>query len=202
MRQLVDMAGKKIGKWTVLEEAGYNKYGNITWLCQCECGREVVVVGNSLRRDKSKKCRSCVRLTHGESRTRLHCVWQDMRYRCNNKNHHDFKYYGGRGIKVCKEWNGSFETFRDWALANGYRQGLSIDRINNYGNYAPKNCWWATMKQQNRNRRNTIHIMINGVERTIAEWAKVAGIRYITLYARYHKGQHGEALLAPPRKHG
>lgn len=112
------------------------------------------------RRREHKKygqlCVSCKmaerNMTHGEWRARLNNIWHGMRQRCSDQNRPAYPYYGGRGISVCKAW-GSYEVFRDWALANGYESSLTIDRINNDGNYEPANCRWATMKVQNGNKR-------------------------------------------------
>lgn len=197
MRQLIDMTEQRIGRWMVLKRAGNNKHKNALWLCRCECGHERVVRSNDLRRGKSQGCASCGSTTHGGKGTRLYSVWQEMRYRCINKNHHAYKYYGGRGIVVCREWN-TFETFRDWALANGYGKGLSIDRINNNGNYGPDNCRWATRKQQHRNKRSNRYITINGVTKLLCEWAEIAGISRQALRWRHKNGWRGEYLLVPP----
>ncbi len=174
MSRVIDLKGRKFGCWTALEGAERNKHGAATWLCRCDCGREVVVAGNNLRRGISMGCVSCAlkdnanRLTHGGAGTRLFGIWTALRQRCGNKNASNYKYYGGRGIAVCKEWS-AFVAFRDWALANGYKEDLSIDRINNDGNYEPENCRWATAKQQQRNGRHNDHITINGRTRTLAE---------------------------------
>ena len=201
MGAFIDLKGKALGRWSVIERAEDDKHGHATWLCRCECGRERAVPGNHLRRGDSKGCKSCAlrkrNTTHGESGTRLYGVWKAMRYRCGNENDHAFKYYGGRGITVCLEWDESFVAFRDWALANGYEKGLTIDRINNDGNYSPDNCRWATMKQQHRNGRQNVHTTINGRTRTIAEWAEIAGIKYKTLAARHKAGWSDKDLLRP-----
>ncbi len=197
----IDMAGQRYGRWTVLERAGSN-HGAATWLCRCECGREVVVEGRSLRRGISQGCGSCAsresKTTHGASKTRLHATWMSMRYRCGNKNCPGYKNYGGRGIRVCAEWDESFGPFRDWAMANGYKASLEIDRINNDGNYEPRNCRWATRKQQARNARSNVHITINGVTKLLCEWAEATGIKYEALRGRYRRGWRGERLLSPP----
>ena len=195
-----DMAGRRYGRWTVFERAG-SKHGMATWLCRCDCGQEANVFGNNLRSGKSKGCRSCASrekaTTHGGTGTRLHNIWFNMRQRCGNKNHHGYKNYGGRGIRVCAEWDESFGPFRAWAMANGYKSDLSIDRINNDGNYEPGNCRWATSRQQQRNARSNVHVTINGVTKLICEWAEIAGIEYATLLHRVDRGWRGERLLSP-----
>lgn len=201
MRPIIDMTGKRIGKWTVLSGAGHDKNRQSLWLCRCECGREVAVNGYNLRRGKSEGCKSCARrlaaTKHGGKGTRLYRIWRAMRKRCGDENDKNFKNYGGRGIKACKEWDESFVAFRDWALANGYADDLSIDRIDNDSGYGPENCRWVTSKTQSRNRRNNVHVTIDKITRTIAGWAEIAGISHSVLLKRYNKGWRGECLLYP-----
>src|SRR5947207_473231 len=92
-------------------------------------------------------------LRHGESGTKLHWIWLSFKDRCNNPRNKAYKGYGGRGIKVCRDWQKSYESFRDWALANGYQVGLFLDRENNDGDYAPGNCRWVVRLVSNRNCR-------------------------------------------------
>lgn len=124
------------------------------------------------------------------SKTRIFGIWENMRDRCNNPNSKLYYLYGERGIKVCEEWSNDFLTFYNWSIKNGYRQGLSIDRIDVNGNYEPNNCRWATAKQQIRNRRNTVYVNIGGVKKTLGELSEEYNIKYNTLYDRYrrHKG--------------
>ena len=90
---------------------------------------------------------------HGGTKEKLFNVWVSMRQRCSNPNNPEYKNYGARGISICEEWN-DYERFKEWALSNGYEEGLSIDRINNNEGYRPGNCRWATLSMQNSNRRS------------------------------------------------
>ena len=145
-----------------------------------------------------------VHTTHGGSKTRLFRIWQYMRKRCYNKNDSNYERYGGRGITVCEEWNKDFAAFRDWAMANGYREDLSLDRIDNNGPYCPENCRWATAKQQGNNRRSTHLITYNGETHSIKEWAEITGIAKSTIGNRLKAGATPEDALTRPvrRKKG
>lgn len=200
--ELIDMTSQRFGHWFVLKRAQKNQNKKAMWICRCDCGREAVVVGCNLRSGITTRCKSCasreIATTHGYSRTRLHNIWANMKARCKNKRCPTFKHYGGRGISVCKEWMESFEAFRDWALRNGYSEGLEIDRINNDGNYCPENCRWATRKQQNRNTSQNRMITINGTTKNISEWAELSGVNYFTIRWRLRNGISGENLLTKP----
>lgn len=139
--------------------------------------------------------------THGMSHTRIYKVWCRMKSRCNNSNSSDYYLYGARGIGVCKEWTSSFEMFYKWAKENGYREGLTLDRIDVNGNYEPQNCRWVTMKIQSNNKRNNRLISFNGETRTIAQWSEITGISKDTIAHRLKIGWDTEkALYAPSRK--
>lgn len=133
--------------------------------------------------------------THGESRTRLYRLWKDMRRRCGNSNRTDYELYGGRGIKVCDEWN-EYEVFRDWALQNGYKDQLSIERINFDGNYEPSNCEWIELKDQAKNTRQNVFIEIDGIKKTLTDWSKLYGLNFSTVWTRYRDGLRGKDLFA------
>ena len=152
--------GEKFGKLTVLEKTDKRLNRNIIYKCKCECGNIVETTANRLTHCFIKSC-GCLQKerasecnkTHGMSNTKIFMVWQDMIARCTRKTHHAYKYYGKRGIKVCNEWIDNFMSFYNWAINNGYQKGLTIDRINNDGNYEPNNCRWTTMYVQCHNRR-------------------------------------------------
>ena len=114
--------------------------------------------------------------------------------RCYREKAHNYPLYGGRGIKVCEEWH-SMDIFGDWAEKNGYKVGLTLDRIDSNGDYCPENCRWATRKQQANNRRNTVYVTIDGVTKTLSEWAEFVGISRSTINNRYCDGVRGVMLL-------
>ena len=154
--EFIDLTDAVFGEWIVIRRAANNKNGSAMWLCRCSCGKERVVYGGSLRSGRSKSCghyyRARGNMKHGGRWTKLYMVWDSMRSRCFTVSNKDYESYGGRGITVCNEWN-DFSAFREWALTNGYKEGLSIDRIDNDGNYEPSNCRWATAHEQRINQR-------------------------------------------------
>ena len=174
------------------------------WLCRCDCGTERIVSAHSLRNGSSQSC-GCyhsdimhdvgkVNVTHGMSNSRLYRIYKHMRNRCYNKNDARYKYYGARGIVVCDEWQ-KFETFRDWALSNGYSDSLSIDRIDYNKDYCPNNCRWADDIQQSNNKSNNKLFTYNSETHTIAEWAKIYDMPYKKLWKRLSMGWGIEKAL-------
>lgn len=138
------------------------------------------------------------RIIHGKNGTKLNGVWCDMRYRCSNPSSKYYKNYGGRGISVCNEWD-KFENFYKWAMSNGYRNGLSIDRIDGNGNYEPNNCRWVDMKTQQRNRGNNRKVEYDGKSLCLTEWSEVTGIHPKTIAYRLNSGWSIEETLTKPK---
>ena len=120
--------------------------------------------------------------------SRLYSVWRHMKERCNNENHMAFQRYGGRGISVCDDWSSEFLSFKSWALENGYNPDLSLDRIDNNGDYCPENCRWATrVEQQNNTSKNRL-LTFNGETHSIAEWGRITGVNRRTIMSRLRAG--------------
>lgn len=150
MSERKDLRGKIFTHLTVLECVGSNKNGHLLWNCKCECGNEKVIPSHKLLWEEAKSC-GCMhhKYGHGRTNSRLYNIWLGMKARCFNKNSPKYSRYGGRGIKVCDEWH-SFKRFYEWAVANGYSDNLSIDRINVDGDYCPENCQWLTISENSK----------------------------------------------------
>lgn len=136
---------------------------------------------------------------HGRSGSKLHFVWIEMRQRCQCPTHKRYPLYGARGVRVCPEWE-DFESFRSWALQNGYAPGLSLDRIDNDGDYAPSNCRWATQAQQMNNTSRTHYLTYRGETRSIREWADLRGLNYYTLRSRIRIGWPTRKAIETPMR--
>ena len=156
-----DLTGQRFGRLTVIRATDQRGPDNgIVYECLCDCGNTCFVWNNRLTIRTHSRKRSCGCLhdetheQHGGAGTLLYHKWNGMRDRCNNPKARQYSYYGGRGIRICDEWQNSFAAFRDWALSAGYKDGLSLDRIDYNGNYCPENCRWISMAEQQRNRRN------------------------------------------------
>lgn len=191
--QLIDMTGQRYGRLTVLERAPNNKRGLVCWVCRCDCGKIVTLVGHEIRRGNVTSCgcfmreqRRAYMTKHGGYYDRLHLVWTNMLRRCRNPHDKSYSRYGGRGISVCDEWL-SYQAFKDWALAHGYDKDAptgecTLDRINVDGNYCPANCRFISMAEQARNKSTNAYITVNGVTRCREDWARIIGTSGTAIY--------------------
>ena len=160
-----DLTGKRFGKLTVLSRYGTDKHGNATWKCRCDCGNETIAQAEDLKRGLTKSCKCGYEENkhnfgdrikkHGKRNERIYNIYCGMKARCYNTNNPVYKYYGAKGVNICTEWLKDFMSFYNWAMANGYRKNLTIDRINPFGNYEPSNCRWVTLSEQASNKRNS-----------------------------------------------
>jgi len=191
------LTGQTFGRLTVVEQLP-SRNGKIYWVCKCNCGKDIEVLGDKLKQGHTKSC-GCLKAernmsfcknsrTHGLTKTRLYKIWAGMITRCRNPNRKKHKKdYQDRGITVYPEWY-KFEVFQEWALANGYTDTLTIDRIDNDKGYSPENCRWADAKTQANNRTTFCrYITFGGETLTIAQWADRIGVKYNYLYRRLIK---------------
>lgn len=205
MGSKVAMIGKKFGRWEVLEETSERtQCGSIKYLCRCDCGKTKIVSGVILRRGESTSCgcynREVITKANKVTGDKLYGIYSAMKQRCYNKNDKAYHNYGGRGIKVCREWLNDSAAFREWALSHGYMEGLWLDRKDNAKGYSPENCRFITPKEQQRNKRTNRIVAINGEMHTVMEWAEISKVPYMTLLRRLKLGWSGQDLLRPVDK--
>lgn len=201
MSKKINLLGKRFGRLIVISEAP-SVNGRTCWHCKCDCGKEITTKKDNLLQGKTRSC-GCLYLesasklhkSHGMSNTRLFYIWQSMRHRCTIKNDRAYKNYGGRGIKVCEEWTSDFMNFYNWAINNGYRDDLTIDRINVNGNYEPSNCRWIPKEYQAENKRNSRYVYFNGEKFTIPQFANILGITFELLIYRLKKNNYNLSSL-------
>lgn len=204
MGNFIDLTGQKFGRLTVIKRVENSKTKGALWLCKCDCGNETIVQSGNLKNGNSKSCGCLNRenllksiTTHGLHNEKLYGVWKGMRQRCNNPTSPRYKDYGGRGIIICEEWN-NFKNFYDWAMSNGYKEGLSIDRIDNNNGYNPNNCRFTDRTIQSNNRRNNKIFTYKGQTHTLAEWASLYNMNYWALWSRIKRGWAIEKTLETP----
>ena len=208
-RKAEECIGKRFGKLVAVEIAGKSKYHRTLIRCKCDCGNEKMVVVGSLFDGSYTSC-GCLKKanyerlgnlnkTHGKSKSRLYHIWQGMRGRCNNKNVMCYKRYGGRGIKVCDEWN-DYENFEKWAYENNYKEGLTIERNDVNKGYSPDNCRWIPACEQINNRTNTVFIEYKGVKKPLSVWARELNVKYELLRGRRDRGWTDEEIIEGRRK--
>lgn len=205
MRKSEILTGQRFGRLIVKgQERRVEKSGRYVFfcICKCDCGNIKHIRKKNLKKGKSLSC-GCLaieliskrRRTHGYGHSNIYKIWNSMRVRCTNKKSKDFKNYGGRGILICESWINSFETFlRD--MGGGYKKGLSLDRINNDGNYCKGNCRWATQKQQSNNTRRNVIVTYNGVVMTASQAADKIGVKGSIITNRLNLGWTEEKALS------
>ena len=177
-----DLTGRKFGKWQVLGRVGKID-DQVAWRCRCECGIVKDIRGGSLRQGTSTSCGFCSEpwSKHGLAGTPIYDVWYRMKKRCENPDDTDYKYYGGRGIKVCKRWE-DVTTFASDMTPRP--EGGTIERRDVNGDYCPENCCWISQKEQTRNARSNIDLTFHGKTQCLGAWAEELSINYSTLYNR------------------
>lgn len=198
-----DLTGQRFGRLTVLGIHDTNTRKTF-WVCQCDCGGIKIARSDLLLRGSIRSC-GCMKKEQDKKNlinpsmiksaeagfkrgnTRLYVIWQQMRNRCNDRHNARYDRYGGRGIKVCDEWDNDYLTFHNWAIENGYSENLTIDRIDNDGNYCPENCRWATRTEQARNKSTNIKITIGNATKTMIEWCEIFNVDYKNAVSRYHR---------------
>ena len=202
-KKIVVPVGTKYGRLTVIEEVEPDKHGSRRFKCVCECGSVKTYKLCNLRNDRYVHSCGCARgLRDGVksgSRERLYKTYINMKQRCDNPNVPNYYNYGGRGISVCEEWEKDYNTFRKWAYEAGYKQGLTLDRIDNNGNYGPTNCRWVNMKVQSNNTRKNIRITYNGETHTPTEWSDIVDIPDNVIRHRYKRGFPLELVFSKER---
>lgn len=207
------LIGMTFGRLKVVEDLGSEPRRGAKWLCKCECGIEISTYSGPLisghvqscgcrARELSAEAMRRIHTTHGRSNTRIYKIWSNMKSRCYKDDNNRYARYGGRGIQVCDEWRNDFEKFYEWSIANGYADNLSIDRIDNDGNYCPENCRWADYKTQSNNRKSNRLFTLMGETHTLMEWCERYEVPYDRVKQRLFKlGWDIEhALMQPPLK--
>lgn len=191
----IDRRGEVYGQLTVLAYGGRSSTNKLLWECSCTCGGEVSVAANNLVSGHTRSCgclqKVCLQ-THGLSRHYLYPVWYGMMARCYTKTNKRYEQYGGRGITVCKRWHSLSKFIKDM---HPRPAGTSLDRIDNDAGYSPRNCRWGTSAEQANNKRSSVLLEFNGMEKTAAQWSRELGISSSTIRARLRLGWSVEDTL-------
>lgn len=204
-----DLSGKRFGFLSVIKRlpntCERKNLRTSIWLCECDCGKVFEVNGSDLTQRRISSC-GCdkeakeqhLSLVRKKENKNLYYVYRSMKDRCNNPKHKNYQRYGARGIKVCKEWNYKygFPSFHKWAIANGYKDGLTIDRIDNDGNYEPSNCRWVTRKEQAHNFCTNVYAEYNGERKILQDWEKELNLPPCAIYYHYRKGRSIEEIIS------
>ena len=188
----IDLTGQKFGRLTVIR-FDHSQNGRKYYLCQCDCGNLKTVSSHGLKSGNTKSCgclhkeilvqRNKENRIHHPTSERLLRIWRAMLHRCYKETDEHYDYYGGRGIKVCDDWH-DFENFQNWALANGYTDDLTIDRVDGDKDYCPENCSWTTMAVQNNHKSDTKWLTYKGKTQSLSDWCRELGLDYFRTKAR------------------
>lgn len=196
-----NLAGRRFGTLQVLGRAsdtGNGKKPVVKWDCLCDCGARTSVKGDSLLSGHTASC-GCQKVKHGLShKERLYETWKNMRRRCSDPTNKRWSSYGGKGIKVCPEWD-DYNVFRAWAHSNGYNDSLTIDRADNDANYCPENCRWTDAKTQANNQTRNRILVYQGVDYTMSQLAEMLGMTYSALQHRVERGRLPDGVLDTKR---
>lgn len=198
----IDITGEKYNLLTVIGVHEV-KNGKVYWDCLCDCGQNTVVLGSNLKNGSVKSCgclthKPSVRRTHNESKTKLYRHWKSMMYRCYNEKNSAYKWYGKRGIRVCKEWQ-SYDGFKKWVNETKPCEGYTVERIDVNGDYCPNNCTWIPINEQAKNRTTTVIIDFNGEKNSLTDWCIKLGLDYKRVHNRIYKlGWSFEKAISEP----
>lgn len=191
--KLINLVGERFGRLVVIDKAE-SKSHHTRWLCLCDCGNKCIVHGTSLKTGNTTSC-GCYKKENAQklySSVRqndkgLYAVWNGIKQRCSNPNNISYHNYGGRGIKMCSQWEQNYEAFYNWAMNSGYKKGLEIDRVDNNGDYCPENCRWVSHYVQANNKRNIKLYTINGVTKSLPQWCREYNQEYYLVRQRVDK---------------
>jgi hypothetical protein len=196
-----DLIGKVFNDYKIIQYIKKLPKLNRLWKCKClKCNDEFELSTYQLKKNLNI-CKVAIR-ENKEIRKQLHTCFSRIKRRCYNSKSHNFKYYGGRGIKICDEWLSNSDNFVSWALENGYKCNLSIDRIDNNGNYEPSNCRWTEKDIQANNKSNNLFYLYNGKTQTLAQWCKELDLNYKYVHYLINKKKKPFEIAIKYRKRG
>lgn len=205
--KLNNLTGKRFGRLLVIKRVENSKHNETQWLCKCNCGNETIVNYGKLAYKRTTSCGCYAKelfvnnvSKHNLRKTRLYNIWAGMKQRCFNKNSKAYNRYGERGITICNEWKNDFKKFYDWSMKNGYKDNLTIDRINNNGNYEPENCRWTDNKTQSNNRNNNVILEYNNEKHNLKQWCEIMNITENALKHRLERGWDVQKALTTPQR--
>lgn len=202
MPRPINFIGMRFGMLEVIERAENSKHGESRWVCRCDCGNTITLTQRQIKEKTKDNC-GCVKrkhfnATHGCSNTRLYNTWALMIERCERPTNRAYKYYGQRGITVCKEWH-DFLEFKAWADATKPNDDYTLDRKDNNKGYSPDNCRWVDKKTQANNRRSNVEIEYKGETHSLTEWCERIGFDYKRVHNRMYKlGWSFEKAISTP----